>query len=301
MAITFDTILTASALSDELADLAHRVKPSVTTIGQNGGNGAGVIWRADGQIVTNHHVVSRDHNVTVRLADGRRLQGEVTARHPSRDLALIEVDADDLPTIDVGDSSTVRPGQIAFAIGHPFGLRDAVTAGIVVATGQAATGEGPRTGDHLQTDVRIAPGNSGGPLVDAHGRVIGINSMVAGRLALSIPSLSVEHFVAGQGAGSATAYIGVGGTIVVLRRPDVQAGFLLTDVHDGSPADTAGLLVGDVIVRLGERQIIDQESVPAAMLRWPPGVAMPIDLLRGGEPRSFVVVPTERPDSPADD
>lgn len=299
MATTLDRLLSASAISDELADLAHRVKPSVTTIGRNGGNGAGVIWQASGQIVTNHHVVSRDHRVVVRLADGQRLQGEVTARHPHRDLALIEVDAHDLPAIEVGDSSTVRPGQIAFAIGHPFGYRDAVTAGIVVATGQAATGDGPRTGDHLQTDVRIAPGNSGGPLVDASGRVIGINTMVAGRLALSIPSLAVEHFVASQGAGSAVAYIGVAGMIVTLRQPDTQAGFLLTEIHEGSPADRAGLLVGDVIIRLGDRQIIDQESVPAAMLRWRPGDAMTIELLRGGEPRSFVVVPTERPDGPA--
>src|SRR5262249_31049930 len=154
----------------------------------------------NGVVVTNRHVL-REDRVDVVLEDGRRFTGIVAARHPDRDLAIVKVAAEDLPAVRVGDSSTVRPGQIAISVGHPLGQRSAATAGIVVAAGQAATLEGPRTGDWLQTDVTLRPGNSGGPLVDAHGAVIGINTMVSGQLALSIPSSAVEHFVAGVRPG----------------------------------------------------------------------------------------------------
>jgi serine protease Do len=294
MTIAQELLTSGRALSRELAEIATRVQPSVVRVGRHNGNGAGVIWRADGQIVTNHHVVSGTERAAIRLADGRRFEGTITARHPNRDLALVKIEATDLPAIEVGDSSTVRPGQIALAVGHPLGYNDAVTTGIVVASGQAATLDGPRTGDHLQTDVHLAPGNSGGPLIDALGRVIGINSMVAGRLALSIPSLTVERFVEGDQAGRAAAYIGVTGLLTPLRRPDYELGFLLTEVQDGSPADRAGILIGDIIVKFGQTPVIDQESVPAATLRLRPGAAVEIDLLRGGEFRSFVVVPADR-------
>jgi serine protease Do len=281
------------SLSDAVAAIAERVAPSVVVVGNRGGNGAGVVWRPDGLIVTNRHVV-RGEGADVLLADGRRFAGRVVARHPERDLALLKVEADGLPAVEVGDSSTVRPGQLVLAIGHPIGFRGAVTAGIVVAAGQAATPEGPRTGDWLQADVTLLPGNSGGPLVDARGRVIGIATMVSGELSLAIPSQAVEVFVAGGRPGQVRGYLGVNGIVVPLRRADHPLGFLLTEVVEGTPADRAGLTVGDVVVALGERAIADQESLPAALLRLKPGEAVTVAVLRGGEPRSFVVVPTER-------
>ena len=284
----------AGTISEAVAAVARRVRDSVVLVYRNGGNGAGVIWRADGRIVTNSHVVGIDGRAEVVLTDGRKYVGIVAARHPTRDLAIVKIAEEGLPAIALGDSSTVRPGQLVIAIGHPFGYRDAVSAGIVVAAGQAATEHGPRTGDLLQSDVSLAPGNSGGPLVDAWGRVIGVNSMVAGKLALAIPSQAVERFVAGERPGGAAAYIGVNGLVVSLRRPDHPVGFLLTEVVEGTPADRAGLIIGDVIVAIGETLVTDQESVPAAMLRLTPGDAVTISVLRGGEPRSFVVVPTER-------
>jgi serine protease Do len=285
---------TSSALSAALTDVAGKVRESVVLVYHRGGNGAGVIWRSDGRIVTNSHVVGNDGRTEVVLADGRKYVGIVAARHPTRDLAIVKIAEEGLPVVEVGDSSTVRPGQLAFAIGHPLGFRDAVTAGIVVASGQAATEGGPRTGDYLQSDVTLAPGNSGGPLVDAWGRVIGINSMVAGKLALAIPSQAVERFVDGNTGRGVIAYIGVNGVVVTLRRDDHPAGFLLTEIVEGTPADRAGLILGDVIVAIGETPVVDQESVPAAIMRLNPGDAVTISVLRGGEPRSFVVVPTER-------
>ncbi|MDP9370431.1 MAG: trypsin-like peptidase domain-containing protein [Chloroflexota bacterium] len=280
------------SISAAIAAVADRVRQSVPVVLGRGGNGAGVVWRPDGQIVTNAHVV-RDDRADVLFSDGRRFTGIVAARHPDRDIAVIKIAADNLPAVEVGDSSTVRPGQLAIAIGHPIGFREAVTAGIIVAAGQAATQGGPRTGDYLQTDVTLLPGNSGGPLLDAWGRVIGINSMVSGRLSLAIPSQAVERFVDGGKSGSAV-YLGINGVVVPLRRQDHAAGFLLTEILEGTPADRAGLIVGDVVVVIGSTSVTDQESLPAALLRLAPGEAVNLDVLRGGEPRSFVVVPTER-------
>jgi S1-C subfamily serine protease len=183
---------------------------------------------------------------------------------------------------------------LVIAVGHPPGTRSAATAGIVVAAGQAATLEGPRTGDWLQTDVTLRPGNSGGPLVDARGAIIGINTMVSGRLALSIPSSAVERFVAGERPGDPRAWLGVSGITVALRQPDYEAGYLLSEIAEGSPADRAGLMVGDIIVAIGDIEVEDAESVPAAILRLNPGDAVEVAILRGGEPRHFTVVPTER-------
>lgn len=281
------------ALSDAIADIAAAIKPSVVLIGQGHSHGAGVIWRSDGIVITNRHVL-REDRVDVILDDGQKLTGIVAARHPDRDLAIVKVAADNLPAARLGDSSTVRPGQIVVAVGHPPGLRAAATAGIVVAAGQAATLEGPRTGDWLQTDVTLRPGNSGGPLVDASGGVIGINTMVSGRLALSIPSSTVERFVAGERPGDPRAWLGVNGLTVPLRQPGQATGFLLTEVAEGSPADRAGLIVGDVIVAIDDLPVSDNESVPAAVLRMDPGKAVVVAVLRGGEPRQFTLVPTER-------
>ena len=287
------SILDGLSVSDAAAAIAARVAPSVVIVGNRGGSGAGVIWRPDGRIVTNRHVVHGD-TMEITLADGRHLEGKVTAQHQSRDLALITVDADELPAVEVGDSATVRPGQIVLALGHPIGFRGAVSIGIVVAAGQAATTEGPRTGDWLQADVTLLPGNSGGPLVDAEGRVIGISTMVSGGLSLAIPSQVAERFVAGEQPGQVRAYLGIRGLIVPLRGQEARAGLLLTEVEEGSPADRAGLMIGDIMVGIDETRMTDQESLPAAVLAMNPGRAVTIAILRGGDPRQFTVVPTER-------
>lgn len=295
MAISIEQSISAGVLSGEIAEIAERVRKSTVLVYRENGNGAGVIWRADGEIVTNKHVVGNSKEVDVVLSDGRKFTGIVAARHPERDIAVIKIAADGLPAAEIGDSSTVRPGQIAIAVGHPLGFRDAVTAGIVVASGQAATEGGPRMGDHLQADVTLMPGNSGGPLVDAWGRVIGINTMVAGALALAIPSQAVERFVASGPTLKPNAYLGIELKYVPnLRRGGFAAGLVLTNVIEGAPADRSGLIIGDVIVGFAEVTVVDQETLPAELLRLRPGEPVTISVLRGDDLRSFVVVPTER-------
>lgn len=284
----------AAALSQEIEEISARVRQSVALVYRPGANGAGTIWTADGQVVTNNHVLGTDGRVEVVLADGRHFVGIVAARHPTRDLAVVKIAANDLPAVEAGDSSTVRPGELVLAVGHPLNERDSVTMGVIVASGQAATEQGPETGDYLQADVTIRPGSSGGPLVDARGRVIGINAMVAGRLALAIPSQAVQRFVRGLVSDRPAAYLGLAGLLVAPGSPEAASGFLLTDVVAGGPAARAGLIVGDIVTRFGGDAVTDESAIRQVLEAAEPGMALAVNVLRGGEPRSFTVVPTER-------
>ena len=174
----------------DAAALAARLAPSVVEMRAGSGAGAGTIWRPDGLIVTNDHVVPFGR-AEVRLADGRTTVGQVVARDPRNDLAVVQVGLGGLPTVDVRRDA-VRPGELVMAIGHPFGVRYAVALGIVATAAEIVQGfERPL----LRAAVPIGPGNSGGPLVDAVGRVVGINAMVGGGLALAVPSALAEGLV----------------------------------------------------------------------------------------------------------
>jgi len=187
-------------LDREASALVSRVAPSVVEIRAGSGAGAGTIWRADGLIVTNDHVVPHDR-AEIRLSDGREVVGQVIARDLRNDLAVISVGLSGLPAAETR-TSPVRPGELVVAIGHPFGVRYAVSLGIVSTAGAVARGmERPL----IQADVAIAPGNSGGPLLDAAGRVIGINAMIGGGLALAVPSRLAEALVQAVVAHQAAA------------------------------------------------------------------------------------------------
>ena len=202
-------------IADALAEVNQRVQRSLVVV-QNGGMGAGagVIWRQGGYIVTNHHVIAshRDfhfpgagrrggrraaaNTYTVTLPDGRELPARVVAREPELDLALLQVEAQGLAPALVADSRGLQVGQVVLAVGHPWGERGVVTAGIISGLGSAETRGPRRTVPIVRSDVVLAPGNSGGPLVNAAGGVVGINTMiVGGDLGVAIPSHVVETFV----------------------------------------------------------------------------------------------------------
>ena len=191
MTLSLNALAGVAAQTTELIETLRR---SVVLVRGRDGHGAGVIWESPGLIVTNDHVVRGDRAV-VELADGRRLEARVTARDREEDLALLRVSARDLPAVPTGDSRDLRVGEIIIAVGHPWGVRETATLGIVSATG-LGTWLGRTRRDLLQADVRLAPGNSGGPLADAHGRVVGIASMVMSPgVALAVPAHVVERFV----------------------------------------------------------------------------------------------------------
>ena len=276
-------------LDTEIAAIATRVMPSLVHVGQrDGSNGAGIIWRADGVIVTNRHVV-RDDRIDVWTMEGTHYTGIVAARHPSRDLAVVKVAESDMASAEIGDSARVQAGELVFGLGHPYGYARSLTMGIVVANGHAATPEGPRTGDWIQTDLTLLPGNSGGPLIDTRGRVIGMNTMVQGRLSLAVPSLTIAAFVAGEHAGDAQGLIGISGELVTLRRDDHAIGFVVTTVAEGSAAEAAGIIVGDVVVEIDDERIRDDETLVRGLSFPEDGGAVTLRLLRGGKPRSIQV------------
>ena len=174
----------------DAAELVDRLAPSVVEVRAGSGAGAGTIWRADGLIVTNDHVVPFGR-AEIRLVDGRTAVGQVLARDPRNDLAVIGVGLGGLPAVEVR-RDPVRPGELVMAIGHPFGVRHAVALGIVsTAAGTVEGFERPL----IRADVPIGPGNSGGPLVDALGRVVGLNAMVGGGMALAVPAHLAEGLV----------------------------------------------------------------------------------------------------------
>jgi serine protease Do len=192
-----------SALADEANAVVGQVQRSLVVL-RNGrrGYGAGFIWRSDGLIVTNNHVVGKARTLAV-TSDGNEYPPKILARDPQIDLALLKIEADDLPAAVIGDSRLLQVGEIVMAVGHPWGQPGAVTAGCISALGKAQT-SGKRRGelvsvDIIRSDVRLAPGNSGGPLVDARGSVVGINTMlVGGDQGIALPSHVVEAFIENQ-------------------------------------------------------------------------------------------------------
>lgn len=276
------------ALAAATADLAARLRASTVEVrSEERGGGSGVIWRADGLIITNHHVAQIDHP-TVVLADGRSFPSHVTARDPERDLAALQIDAGDLPAAEIGDSAAVRVGQLVLAMGHPLGIKGALTMGIVHAVAGALGG----STRWVQADVSLAPGNSGGPLVDAEGRVVGINSMIVGGLALAVPSNAVARFL---GVGAEAAWLGVQTQQVPLgptlaARLGQQSALLVLEVVTQSPAIAAGLLPGDILLLAGAERLADPGDLIAILRETLPGTPLDLALLRGGEQTTLTAI-----------
>ena len=221
------------------------------------GNGSGVIWSADGTVITNAHV-ARASQMRIQLWDGREFDAALVSRDTRRDLAELRIAAANLSAAAAADSSQVRPGELAIAIGNPLGFVGALTTGVIHAVGPLR-----RFGSEpwVQADVRLAPGNSGGPLADARGRVIGINTMVAGRLALAVPSNAVTSFLA---ADPIDAWLGVTVAPVQVPRPGSRAktfGLVLLEVEPGGPAANASLLPGDILLGTDEKSFASLDDL----------------------------------------
>lgn len=283
----------SSGVSIETAGVVESLLKSVVLVRTHGGSGSGVIWDSDGLIVTNSHVV-RGESARVDLWDGRRLNAALVARDPEHDLASLRMDVHGLPAVRVGDSSRLRVGELALAVGNPFGMRGVVTAGIITGVGQVSKDGHTRMEDLIQADVSLAPGNSGGPLVDVEGRVLGINSMISAEgIALAIPSQVVLDFL--SPARNSRTYVGIAGMPVQVRVDGApRGGLLLTSVEEGSPADRAGLIQGDVLLTFGGQDVERLEDFRGRLVEWPSGEAVRMVVIRGGELREFAVVPAAR-------
>src|ERR1700719_1662613 len=224
----------------EVAETLRRSTVQVSSRGR--GFGSGVILSANGLIVTNAHVVRASH-AQVKLWDGRTLDAVVTSRDLTRDLAALLASTSRLPAATLADSSKARVGELVLAVGNPLGFVGALSTGIIHAAGSV---HGLGFSSWLQADVKLAPGNSGGPLANAQGQVLGINTMVAGGLALAIPSNDVARFLV-NGPSHSLLGIEVRPVRIVLRDENT-IGLLVTEVSPGEPASTASLMIGDILV-----------------------------------------------------
>jgi S1-C subfamily serine protease len=195
-------------LNNGLADVIDRVHQSLVHISNGRGAGAGTIWHSDGLVITNAHVIHGHHALNVTLPDGRTLPAQVIASNTELDLAALAVSANDLPTIEIGDSRTLKPGQWVMAVGHPWGIQGAVTSGVVIGAGANLPEMQPGR-EWIALSLHMRPGHSGGPLVDSAGRLVGINTMITGPdVGFAIPVQVVKTFLK-ETIGSGVAQVTV--------------------------------------------------------------------------------------------
>ncbi|HWE62633.1 MAG TPA: trypsin-like peptidase domain-containing protein [Chloroflexota bacterium] len=292
-AIVQERIAGTPALAAATADLAARLRASTVEVQTQGhGHGSGVIWREHGLIITNSHVAQTDHPEVI-LADGRAFSAQVTLRDAERDLAALQIAATGLPAAPIGDSATLRAGQLVLAMGHPLGVTGAMTLGIIHAVGNDHGGQDR----WIRADVNLAPGNSGGPLVDAQGWVIGINSMIVGGLALAVPSKAVERFLNGT---AQAAFLGAQTQAVALpaafaQRFGQESGLMVLTLVEHGPAARSGLLPGDILLMGGKQSLIEIDDLIALLRDLEPGTPLPLTVLRGGERGEVTVILGRRP------
>ncbi len=297
--------------SKTIAAVVNRVAPSVVNIrvlnGDRGqGGGSGFIIARDGFILTNSHVVDGAREIEVALHDGRVIPARLIGTDPETDLAVIRIDAPDLQHARLADSSRIRVGQIAIAVGSPYGFQQTVTAGIVSALGRSMRAESGRLMDEIvQTDAALNPGNSGGPLLNSAGEVIGVNTAVilpAQGICFAIAS-NTAHLVAGwliKDGRIRRSSIGVAGQnvplhprVVRFHKLPADRGVLVMDLDHGSPAAVAGLRKGDTIVGFKGQPVATIDDLHKRLVASEIGVPSPIMFLRGTEKLFRMVVPRE--------
>jgi len=313
IAVANGQALDVHAVLEEVQDAVVAINvEGVNELGFVGeGAGSGMVLEPDGLILTNNHVIEGATSISVTLADGREVDADLVGSLPSNDIALVRArDVEDLATVTLGESSDLRVGDPVVAIGNALGLggTPSVTAGIVSALGrELETGRGVELTDLIQTDTAIYQGNSGGPLVNAHGEVIGVNTAVAASqangaaenlgFALPIDQLEplIEELKEGGGEIVAGAFLGVRTSPLelvsgaVLRRLGIETdrGAFVTDVVPGSGAEDAGIEAGDVILSIDGEEVEDPNDVGEIIAELEPGDRIEIVVERGGEERTI--------------
>ena len=294
------------AYSAAVIHAVEQVGPAVVRVEGKRGGGSGIVFTPDGFILTNSHVVENLRELTVTLPDGRSPGAEVIGRDIDTDLAVLRIDGSRLPWARLGDSKVVRVGQVAIAIGNPYGFDHSVTSGVVSALGRSLrTRSGRLMDDVIQTDASLNPGNSGGPLVTTAGEVIGINTAMilpAQGICFAIASNTVR-FVASRlmrDGRIRRSHIGIAGQQTSIPRAlaranqmAVTSGVLVASVEDGSPAARAGLSKGDVILGFAGSSVSGIDDLHRLLTDERIGTPAPMVVLRRGERRQLTIIPAE--------
>jgi serine protease Do len=266
------------------------------------GAGSGVIIGKEGDtvyVLTNDHVVGNAAEIEISLFDGRTFEGEVMGTDELIDIALVTFTSrEDIPTAVLGNSDSLRPGDWVFAVGNPLGFESTVTAGIVSATGRLATQNSQFSGltDYIQTDAAVNRGNSGGALVNLEGEVVGINTWIASQtggsigLGFAVPVNNVKRVVADLMETGEVEYSWLGVSVASVDDDfaeqmgfDVESGAFISGVYENSPAEDSGLRPGDIVTRIGEREIRDSSTLVQVVGRLEPGETTPFEIVRNGE------------------
>jgi len=260
---------TLTNIAAELTEIAASLRDRTVKVKSGSlGVGSGVIWQSDGLIITNAHVAT-SNRATVELLDGRVFDAVRTQFDPQQDLAALKIVATDLTAATIGNSEALRVGELVLAVGNPFADSGAVTTGIIYASNQRA----------VMADLQLYPGNSGGPLADCLGRVVGINTMIVNGLAVAVPSSTVERFL----QVNSRPQLGVTLQPVLLDRR--RLGLLVLSILPGSVAETAGVQIGDVLIGVSGQLFTSMNDL-TKYLRESKGT-VPLQLLRGGQ--QFVI------------
>lgn len=303
MAMPFSGSGVLRGLSDDLAGLVAAVEASVVQVdARDRQTATGVVWAADGLVVTADHVVQREEGIRVGLSDGRTLAATLVGRDPNTDLALLRVDATGLAVPQWGDVAELGVGQLVLAVARPSG-KPMATLGVVSAFTTAATRRGQAL-DIVQTDVTLYPGFSGGALVDAHGHVIGLNSSALARgISTAIGAATVRRVVGALTTAGRVrrGYLGVGLQPVPLPAVIQQTlgreqatGLLILGVEPDSPAEAGGAILGDIIVGVGASPVADMDDLQAELSGDRVGHSAPVQIIRGGQPQTLGIVIGER-------
>ena len=307
------------AYSETVVRVAEMLKPAVVHIAVTSGKGSpsrfrgrpspqgegsGFIVAPDGFILTNSHVIHRGTEFKVTLADHRRVSALLVGEDPQTDVALLRVSADSLATATLGDSGRLRVGQLAVAVGNPFGFQATVTAGVVSAVDRSLRTMSGRILDNIiQTDAALNPGNSGGPLADGKGRVIGVNTAIiapAQGICFAIPINTVQRIMQRLLThGRVTrGFLGISAKSVdlpqrFLERVDrrFSIAILVTDLVTGGPAERSGLTKGDLLLSIGACPLESTDAIQRFLEDHPPKEAYPVELIRDGEFRTVWVRP----------
>ena len=302
-------IAAVAAVSPAVAHV--RVERTKGARGRRDGSGSGFLITPDGYLVTNSHVISGAARVEVTLADGRTASAAIVGDDPDSDLAVLKVAADDLVSCRFGDSSDVRVGQIAIAIGSPYGFQHTVTAGIVSALGRSMRASTGRLLDNvLQTDASLNPGNSGGPLVNARGEVIGVNTAVilpAQGICFAIAASTAERVAVAliREGRVRRAWLGLGGQTHPMPRRVVRhfgltidSGVRVETLQRGSPAADAGMKTGDIVVGIDGMPVPDVDALQRRLGAEAIARPLPVIVVRGKNTHALIVTPRESPPRP---
>ena len=298
------------AYSRSVIESAERVSPSVVYIHVVNGGGSGFVFTPDGFILTNSHVVHNASKLDVTLMDGRKFEAQLIGDDPDTDLAVIRITAPNLVPAQLGDSQSIRVGQLVIAIGNPFGFQYTVTAGVVSALGRSLRAQSGRLMDGvIQTDAALNPGNSGGPLVNSRGEVIGVNTamILPAQGICFATSIDTAKFVAGRlirDGKISRSYIGVAGQNVPIPRRivrfyqlPVESGVLVVSFEtngEASAAKEAGLLAGDLLVEFDGQPIRGIDDLHRLLTDERIGQKTPVTVIRGVQKLTLELVPKEK-------